>query len=36
MTVIGDKIMVHEENMVIRDDSAELLTPRAAPELPIL
>lgn len=36
MTVIGDKIMVHEENMVIRDDGAELLTPRAAPELPIL
>ena len=36
MTVTGDKIMVHEENMVIRDGGAELLTPRAAPELPIL
>lgn len=34
---VGDgKIMVHEENIVIRDGPPELLTRRAAPELPIL
>lgn len=33
----GDgKIMVHEENIVIRTNGAELLTERAAPELPVL
>ena len=29
-------IMVHEENIVIREDGAELLTARAAPTLPVL
>ncbi len=29
-------IMVHEENIVIREQGAELLSPRAAPELPVL
>ena len=28
------RIMVHEENLVLREDGAELLSPRAAPELP--
>ncbi|WP_291729789.1 Xaa-Pro peptidase family protein [Leisingera sp. F5] len=33
----GDgRIMVHEENIVIRADGAELLTTRAAPELPVI
>ena len=33
----GDgRIMVHEENIVIRADGAELLTQRAAPELPLI
>ncbi|MEX0307341.1 MAG: M24 family metallopeptidase, partial [Ruegeria sp.] len=33
----GDgRIMVHEENIVVRADVAELLTERAAPELPII
>lgn len=33
----GDgKIMVHEENIVVRADGAELLTVRAAPELPLI
>ncbi len=36
MTVEAGKIMVHEENIVIREDGAELLTRRAPPELPIL
>ncbi|NKB55848.1 MAG: M24 family metallopeptidase [Alphaproteobacteria bacterium] len=30
------KLMVHEENIVIREDGAELLTRRAAPELPVI
>lgn len=30
------KLMLHEENVVIRSDGAELLSRRAAPELPIL
>jgi Xaa-Pro aminopeptidase len=30
------KMMVHEENIVIRASGAELLTPRAAPELPVI
>ena len=28
--------MVHEENLVVRADGAELLSRRAAPELPII
>ncbi len=33
--VYGDgQVMVHEENLVVRDDSPELLTRRAPPELP--
>ncbi len=33
----GDgKMMLHEENIVIREDGAELLSRRAAPELPII
>ena len=30
------KLMVHEENIVIRDGEPELLTRRAAPELPVI
>ncbi len=30
------KMMLHEENIVIREDGAELLSRRAAPELPII
>jgi Xaa-Pro aminopeptidase len=30
------RIMVHEENIVIRDAGAQLLSPRAAPHLPVL
>lgn len=30
------RIMVHEENIVVRPDGAKLLTARAAPELPII
>ena len=30
------KIMVHEENIVIRDGAPQLLTRRAAPELPVI
>jgi len=30
------KVMVHEENIVIRDGEPELLTRRAAPDLPII
>ncbi len=36
MVVCEGKIMVHEENIAIRDGPPELLTRRAAPELPIL
>ena len=33
----GDgRIMVHEENIVLRAGGAELLTERAAPELPVI
>ena len=33
----GDgRIMVHEENIVVRADGAQLLTNRAAPELPVI
>jgi len=35
--VFGDGLMmVHEENIVIRSNGPELLTRRAAPELPII
>lgn len=30
------RIMVHEENIVVRKDGAELLSTRAAPELPVI
>ena len=33
MVVAGDAIMVHEENIVVRDGAPELLTKRATPEL---
>jgi Xaa-Pro aminopeptidase len=36
MVVTGDSIMVHEENVVIRDGTPELLTRRAPPELPVI
>lgn len=36
MTFAPGKVMVHEENIVVREDGAELLTRRAAPELPIV
>ena len=33
----GDgKLMVHEENIVITDSGAQLLTRRAAPQLPVI
>jgi len=36
MNVAGSKIMVHEENIVIRNGPPQLLSARAAPELPVL
>ena len=36
MSYAPGKMMVHEENIVIREDGCELLTRRAAPELPIV
>lgn len=34
---LGDgKIMVHEENILITDSGPEMLSRRAAPELPII
>jgi Xaa-Pro aminopeptidase len=36
MTFAPGKMMVHEENIVIRDGPAELLSRRAAPELPCM
>lgn len=36
MTISEGRIMVHEENLVLTADGAELLSRRAAPELPIL
>lgn len=36
MVVSPGRIMVHEENIVITDGAPQLLTERAAPELPIL
>lgn len=36
MTVAGNAMMVHEENIVVRDGAPELLTVRAVPELPVI
>lgn len=36
MEFVKGKVMVHEENIVIRDGAPELLSRRAAPELPII
>lgn len=36
LTMAPGCMMVHEENLVITDEGCRLLTPRAAPELPIL
>lgn len=36
MEVVPGSIMVHEENIVIRDGTPELLSQRAPPELPVL
>lgn len=36
MTYDGNKAMVHEENIVIRETGPEWLTTRAAPEIPVI
>lgn len=36
MTFAPGKVMVHEENLVIREGAPELLSRRAAPEMPII
>lgn len=36
MSVVPGRIMVHEENIVIREDGCALLTERAPPELPVI
>jgi Xaa-Pro aminopeptidase len=36
LNIAAGKMMVHEENIVIREDGSELLTRRAPIELPIL
>jgi Xaa-Pro dipeptidase len=36
MTISEGRIMVHEENLVVTAEGAELLSRRAAPELPVL
>ena len=36
MTVGPGRMMVHEENIVIREDGAHLLSRRADPELPVI
>ncbi|GAB4375050.1 MAG: hypothetical protein Kow00114_38010 [Kiloniellaceae bacterium] len=36
MTFAVGKVMVHEENLVVRAGGAELLTRRAAPDLPVI
>jgi Xaa-Pro aminopeptidase len=36
MSFAPGKVMVHEENLVVREDGPELLTQRAAPELPVI
>lgn len=33
---VGDKILVHEENVLITESGPEFLSPRAGPEMPIL
>ena len=36
MTYAPGKVMVHEENLVIREDGPQLLSRRAAAELPVV
>ncbi|WP_193368463.1 M24 family metallopeptidase [Pelagibius marinus] len=36
MTFAEGKVMVHEENIVVREEGPELLTRRAPPELPVI
>ena len=36
MSFAPGRVMVHEENIVIRESGPELLTRRAPPELPII
>ena len=36
MTFAPGKLMVHEENIVIREGGAEWLTRRAPPEMPVI
>lgn len=36
MDYAGDKLMVHEENIVITETGAQLLSKRAAAELPVI
>ena len=36
MSFAPSKLMVHEENIVIRDGEAELLTQRADPEMTVV
>jgi Xaa-Pro aminopeptidase len=36
MVFAPGKLMVHEENIVVREGGAELLTTRAAPEMPVI
>ena len=36
MTYLPDKMMVHEENLVIREEGPQLLSRRAPAELPVI
>jgi len=36
LALSGGKMMVHEENILLTADGAELLSKRAAPQLPII
>ncbi len=36
MLFLPGKMMLHEENLVVREDGPELLSRRAWPELPII
>ncbi|MGZ0186808.1 MAG: M24 family metallopeptidase, partial [Alphaproteobacteria bacterium] len=36
MMVVGDRMMAHEENIIVRDGPPELLSRRVAPELPVI
>jgi Xaa-Pro aminopeptidase len=36
LAIAPGRSMVHEENIVIREDAAELLSRRASPELPVI